>query len=279
MANSFPVRRRHLVYQLKRLRVEAGLTQDDVWKDLGWSRNKIQRIEKGDFVRIKAGDVIAMCSLYQVGKEETDELVEIARQSRQHKPWWLQYDEVLPGAFIGLESEATMIQEFSVSLVPGLFQTRGYIEGLMKRSEGITVAREEFQPRVEMRLERQRSVLERSAPPTILSVIDEAALRREVGGTDVIREQVQHLLELSKRPNIELQVLPYSAGAHAGGGFPFTILGFEGGAGSVVYIETFSDGFYLEDDTEVTRHRLVFSRMQGAAMSVEDSVTFLEGLV
>lgn len=278
MVSEMPVRRRYLISQLRRLRATAGYTQDQVWDAMGWSRDKIQRLEAGKFQRLKAADVIALCQLYGAGEKETGELVEIARQSRYHKPWWFQYTDVLPGAYIELEAEATMIQEFNISLIPGLLQTPDYLAGLMRRSEGITVSSEDLTSRIDMRLERQKAILERSSPPPIVSVIDEAALRRMVGGSEVMRQQMRHLCDLGSRPNIELQVLPFSAGAHSGGGFPFTILGFAGGVGTVVYIETFKDGVYLEDEEEITRHRLVFSRMQAAAMSVEESAVLLEQL-
>ena len=245
---------------------------------MGWSRDKIQRIEAGRFQRIKAADVIALCKYYGASDDEAEELVEIARQSRRNHPWWFQFKDVLPGAFVELESEASVIQDFSITLVPGLFQTPDYIEGLMKRSEGILGGGGNSSSRIEMRLARQKALLERSSPPAIMAVIDEAALRREVGGPDVMREQARHLLTIASKPNIEIQVLPFVAGAHAGGGFPFTILSFPGSSGNVVYIEAFKDGFYLEDEEEITRHRLVFSRMQAAAMSVEDSAAFIEDL-
>ncbi|GAB3477916.1 helix-turn-helix domain-containing protein [Nocardiopsis coralliicola] len=277
MPGGMPVRRRHLIIQLRRMRRAAGLSQDDVWKSLGWSRAKLQRLEAGDFQRVKAGDVMALCQLYEAERAEADELIQIARDSRKNLPWWYQYKDVLPGAFVGLEAEADLIQEFSIGLVPGLFQTRAYIAELLDRAVGIPKA--EIEQRLDIRLERQESVLARPKPPTIMTVIDESAVRREVGGREVMREQIGHLLQLAERPNIQIQVVPFSAGAHAGSSIPFVLLGFDGGsiAGSVVYIESRGDGFYLEDEEEIARHRLIFSRMQGTALSAEDSAAFLEG--
>ncbi|GAA1091870.1 helix-turn-helix domain-containing protein [Nocardiopsis composta] len=279
MAGGMPVRRRHLIIQLRRMRRDAGLSQDEVWKALGWSRAKLQRLEAGEFQRLKAGDVMALCQLYEADKAEAEELVQIARDSRKNLPWWYQYKDVLPGAFIGLEAEASLIQEFSIGLVPGLFQTQEYIAALFERAVGIP--KQEVSKRLEVRLERQRSVLERERPPTIVTVIDEAAVRREVGGEEVMEGQIRHLLDLSERPNIEIQILPFKAGAHAGTSIPFVLFGFDGGsgAGSLVYLETRKDGFYLEEEEEVTDYRLVFSRMQGTAMSVEDSAAFLRAVL
>ncbi|WP_159945542.1 MULTISPECIES: helix-turn-helix transcriptional regulator [unclassified Nocardiopsis] len=279
MATGMPVRRRYLAIQLRRLRSAAKLTQDEVWKDLGWSRAKIQRLEAGSFQRLKAGDIMALCQLYSAPSDVAQELIQIARDSRTHKPWWLQYEDVLPGAFVGLEAEATMIQEFNVGLVPGLLQTERYISALLDAAVGST--REQAAQRLEGRLKRQRNVLEREEPALIFAVIDEAAVRREVGGPQVMREQVLHLLEVGQRPNVEIQILPFKSGAHAAIGLPFTILGFGDGhsSDSVVFLESRGEGFYLEAEHEINRHRLVFSRTQGSALSVQDSAAFLEGLI
>ncbi|WP_026116571.1 helix-turn-helix domain-containing protein [Nocardiopsis valliformis] len=279
MATGVPVRRRYLAIQLKRLRDAAELTQDDVWKDLGWSRAKIQRLEAGDFQRVKAGDVMALCQLYNAPHKVGQELIQIARDSRTDKPWWLQYKEVLPGAFVGLEAEASMIQEVNIGLVPGLLQTESYICALLASAAGST--EEQAAQRLESRLARQRNVLEGPQPPLLLAVIDEAALRRQVGGEQVMREQIGHLLDVGRRPNIEIQILPFASGAHAAAGLPFTILSFGEGnsADSVVFLESRGDGFCLESAEEINRHRLVFSRTQGSALSVQDSAEFLEGLI
>ncbi|MFW5420729.1 helix-turn-helix domain-containing protein [Nocardiopsis sp. CNT-189] len=277
MSNSIPVRRRHLIIQLKKLRSGAGLSQEAVSREMGWDRQKILRIEAGRFQRINSADVVALCKLYGASEEESRELVEIALQARKHKPWWFRYKEVFPGPFVSLEAEATQIQDFTIGLVPGLFQTRAYISALIARSADI--AEDEAVQRIDFRMERQASVLERDSPPAIWSIIDEAALRRKVGGAKVMKEQIAHLCELGKRRNINIQVLPFEAGAHAGGTVPFLILGFEGGTDSVVYIESPGDGFYLEAEEEIARHRLVFDRVQATAMSVEDSADFLAALV
>lgn len=137
MVARMPVRRRYLVIQLKRLRREAGLSQDEVWKALGWSRAKLQRLEAGDFQRLKAGDIMALCQVYKADKAVAEELIQIARDSRAEKPWWIRYKDVLPGAFLGLEAEATLIQEYNIALVPGLLQTRDYATALMRTSVDI----------------------------------------------------------------------------------------------------------------------------------------------
>lgn len=276
MSNSMPVRRRHLIIQLKKLRTAAGLSQHAVSHEMGWDRQKILRIEAGRFQRINSADVMALCKLYGASEDATRELVDIALQSRKHKPWWFRYKEVFPGPFVSLEAEATHIQDFTIGLIPGWFQTREYIAALMARSADVT--EEEAAQRIDFRVERQSAVLDREAPPAIWSIIDEAALRRLVGGPEVMKRQIAHLYELTKRRNINIQVLPFEAGAHAGGTVPFVILGFEGGTDTVVYIESPGDGFYIEAEDEITRHKLVFDRIQATALSVEDSAGLLSDL-
>jgi Predicted transcriptional regulators len=271
-----PVRRRYLIQELKRLRTQRGISQDQVSNQMGWDRGKIHRIENGRLQRIKASDVIALCDFYGASPEETETLATIARNSRQ-KGWWFQYQDVLPGPFLGLEAEAVEISEFSAAIIPGLFQTEDYINSLMDSSIGVAIAPEEKRARVEARLKRQESVLGRAEPPLLWTIIDEAALRRQVGGAQVMKAQIQHLVELSQRPNINIQVLPFAVGAHAAAGLQFTILGFSA-TDSVVYIETDQDGLYLEEHEQIGRYKLIFDRLQASAVSVERSVAFLAAM-
>ncbi|TDQ55409.1 helix-turn-helix domain-containing protein [Actinorugispora endophytica] len=277
MSKAMPVRRRHLIIQLRRLRNEAGLSQSDVSKEMGWDRQKILRIETGRFQRINSADVMALCRLYQASEEQGRKLVEIALQSRRSKEWWFRYKDLFPGHFIEFEAEATEIQDFTVGLIPGLFQTPDYIAALMERAADISEP--EARNRTRARLERQDAIFNRSVPPSIWSVIDEAALRRQVGGAEVMRDQVRHLLELSKREYVNIQVIPFEAGAHAGGTIPFVILGFEGGTDSVVFFESPDDGQYVEDETGIKRHKLIYDRIQATALSVEDSAEFMACLL
>ncbi|MBB6173582.1 transcriptional regulator with XRE-family HTH domain [Nocardiopsis mwathae] len=277
MANEIPVRRRHLITRLKQLRLSSGLTQDDVSGAMGWDRGKIHRLEQGRFKRINAADVVALCGLYKASDEEKDALAEIAKQSRKSS-WWYRYSDVFAGPFIGLEAEALTIEGFNNSLVPGLFQVPEYIQALIEPALDVTVPRDEVQTRIDVRLQRQRSVLDRKNPPHIWLILDESVLRRQVGGVEVMRTQVRHLREMTERPTIDIQVLPFSAGAHAASGFQFTTLGFEG-SDRVVYIETDRDGLYLEEPEQIRRYTLVFDRLQATAMSVEDSARFMDAVV
>ncbi|WP_017623637.1 helix-turn-helix domain-containing protein [Nocardiopsis chromatogenes] len=276
MSGGGPVRRRHLIRELKRLRGAVGMSQDEVSSRMGWDRGKIHRLEGGRLQRIKASDVIALCRLYQVAEEETDNLAEIARESRQ-KSWWYRYKNVFAGPFIGLEAEAAAVYEYSASIVPGLLQTEDYMAALMESSAGLISTQDEKVKRIEARLERQRSLMERADPARLWMILDEAALRRKVGGEEVMRKQIMHLIDVNQRPNVDLQVLPFDVGAHAAAGFQFSLLVFSE-TDSIVYIEADQDGLYLEEEEQIERYRLVFDRLQASAESVERSNSLLASL-
>lgn len=277
MDAGMPIRRRHLITRLRALREARGLSQAEAAKEMGWERAKVLRLEGGKFKRINAADVMGLCQLYGATPEETQALAQIAKNTKRSS-WWYRYTDLFPGPFLGLEAEARTIDVFEPSLIPGLFQTRAYMRSLMERSLGMTIERDELQPRIDVRVQRQHSILERQQPPAIWAILDEAVLRRQVGGAEVMREQIHHLLELTQRPTLHIQVLPFSVGAHAASGFQFTILGF-GAEDSVVYIDSDQDGLYIEEPpARLLRYRLVFDRLQATAMSVEDTHALLTSL-
>lgn len=276
MPNSIPVRRRHLIIQLRKLRTAAGLSQEAASRAMGWERQKILRIEAGRFQRINSADVVALCKLYGASEEASGELVDIALQSRKQKPWWFLYKEVFPGPFVSLEAEASGIQDFSTGVIPGLFQTRDYMAELVRRFADMSET--EGKSRLEFRMKRQEYLLDRESPPLIWTILDEAALRRQVGGQAVMKPQLEHLVNLGSRRHINIQVLPFSVGAHAGGSVPFVVLNFDGDSDSVVYVESTGDGFYLESDEDISRYKLKFDRAQATALSIEDSLDFIASI-
>ncbi|MFC4561317.1 helix-turn-helix domain-containing protein [Nocardiopsis mangrovi] len=260
---------------MRKLRQAAGLSQEEAAAVMGWNRSKIHRLEFGRNQKIKAADVLALCHIYQVPAAETDALAAQARESGK-RGWWHKYSDILPGPYIELEAEATVIRDFEIALIPGLLQTPGYMKALFGRAAGATD--EEVQRRLDVRLERQRILDRKEHPPRLWAIIDEGAIRRMVGGPEVMREQWQHLIDVSRRPNIDIQVLRFEDGAHAGVAGQFVALDFSG-LDQVVYIETERDGFYLESPDQVERYTLVFEKVLATAASIEKSVEFLETLV
>ncbi len=274
MAQGSPVRRRHLVSQLKRLRSEARLSQGEVSKRMGWESGKIIRIETGKFIRLNSADVSELCRLYGSTDELREDLVEIAKASRTQKPWWFQYKDVGIGAFYGLEHEAAKIQEYTVGLVPGLLQHPDYIEAMMAR--GYVPDTEERTRRVEARIQRHSNVLERENPPRIWMILDESCLRCVIGGPEVMAAQLDHLIGLANRPFIDLQILPSAAGMSRNYGF--SLLTFDE-SDRALFVDVPPNGLFFEDREDLLEHEIAFDQLQASALSTAETRTLLKTLI
>lgn len=272
------VRRRRLGTELRRLRELAGVTADQARVRLDCSPSKISRIELGRSPST-ARDVADLLALYQVTDQETvTALIELARQSNQ-RGWWQPYGDLLPDWFegyIGLETEATAISTYETHLVPGLLQAPGYAAAVLaasipRRSE------KDIERQVELRTRRQR-LLTRERPPAVWAILDEAVLRRPVGGTDVLRAQLHHLLDQARLPSLTLQVLPFDAGAHPALGTAFTILRFDAGAGDedMVYIEELDSAIYVERPADVRRYAARMDHIRAAALPPNQSLEMIK---
>ncbi|HVQ94259.1 MAG TPA: helix-turn-helix transcriptional regulator [Mycobacteriales bacterium] len=260
------VRRRRLAIELRRLRSEAGRNLDEVAAHLECSPAKISRIETGQ-VGARVQDVRELLDYYQVTGPDRDALLDLVRQSRQ-RGWWHTYSDMISEAFrtyIGLEDEAASIRSYETHLIPGLLQTEAYSRAIM------TIRRDTPLDEVDrgMRLRSTRKqILTRADPPQLWVVLDEAVLRRPVGGGDVMAEQYEHLATFAGRSNITVQVLPFSAGAHSGGSWPFTILSFADPADPVVaYVETLTIDHYLDRAADVGQYIAEFDHLRSYALS------------
>jgi transcriptional regulator with XRE-family HTH domain len=234
------VGRRRLRTALRRARETAGITQESAATSMDWSLSKLIRIESGA-VTVSTNDVRALLALYGVtDRNLVDELLNVARVARR-RTWWSSFRDTVPSAYasyIGLEAEASEVCFFQPIAVPGLLQTEAYARTIVPVDGPDQVAEEQIQPRVAIRLARQREVLGRSDPPDIRVVIDEAVLRRMTGSVEVMREQLRHLVALGNEEHITIQVLPFSAGNNSVNG-PFIILRYPDPADSdVVYVES-----------------------------------------
>ena len=224
-AETVEVKKRRLRGALRQARIDASMTQKAAAEQLVWSTSKIVRIEQG-IVPVTPTDVRVMLQLYRIADEpRIDELVELAKDAREDKGW-SAFNDVLSSAaleLIGNEPTAKVIYKYEPSVVPGLFQTQEYARALLK-----ALGNSEYQidRRLEVRAQRQE-LLDRPIRPELNFILGEAALSRPVGGDDVMREQLAHLLELSKVNSISIFLLPFSAGAHRGMGSAFTVLQFE----------------------------------------------------
>lgn len=269
------VRRRRLGMELRRLREEAAYTLERVAERLECSDSKISRIETGQ-VGATPRDVRDMLELYGVDGKQRDELMQLAREGRQ-RGWWNTFDDQVIRTLIGFEAAATSVHIYEAMVVPGLLQTVDYAQAVI-RAVRPGLRPEEIKRRVEVRTARQRDLTE-ADPPTLWVIIDEAALRRPVGGPAVMREQLQRLIEAGGWPTVTLQVLPLDAAEHAGMDGSFTIYEFSEADGpAVVYLENATSDLYLETAAELRRYTLLFDHLRAAAMKPKDSSEFLSDL-
>ena len=211
---------------LRRLREAQGVSREDAGWEIRASESKISRMELGR-VGFKERDVADLLSLYGVDDaDERDRLLTLARQANS-PGWWHRYGDVLPSwfqSYLGLEASAALIRTYEVQFVPGLLQTEGYARAVVLLGHG-RARPEEIDRRVALRLQRQ-AILDRDEPVQLWAVVDEAVLRRPIGGTEVMRAQLEALLEATARPNVRLQIVPFTAGGHSAAGGAYTILRF-----------------------------------------------------
>jgi transcriptional regulator with XRE-family HTH domain len=251
--------------QLRRLREAANLTCEEVARSISGSGSKISRLENGR-TGFKVGDLTVLLSLYGVGEEESATLLALAKQANM-PGWWHYFGDAVPGWFapyLGLEGAASVIRTHEIQFVPGLLQTRDYARAVIRQGYDDPTA-DQVERRVAMRMRRQDLLL-RENPPRLWAVIDEAALRRPIGGRAVMREQLRHLIWLSRLPHVSVQILPFSAGLVAAAG-AMTMLRFpEGELPDVVYLEQFAGARYLDKQAETEPYAHVLNQLGTAAM-------------
>jgi transcriptional regulator with XRE-family HTH domain len=273
------VRRRRLALELRRLREAARLTCEEVADHLECSASKISRVETGR-VSVSPRDVRDMLELYGVPVAQRERLVQLARDSRQ-KGWWHAFSDTMQPQFatyVGLESAASEIRIYEVSLIPELLQTEDYARVVI-RSGMMSSPSEDVERQVQLRMARQPAIT-RADPPKVWAVLDEAALRRQVGGPGLMRLQLEHLLAQAALPNVAVQVIPFGGGAHPAMGRPFIILVFpERVDTDVVYLEDLTSALYLEDMAEVDRYNVFFNHLRATALSFDDSSALIASVL
>jgi DNA-binding XRE family transcriptional regulator len=251
-----PTVRRMLVgARLRRLRVEVGLSREEAAEAIRASEWKIHRLENGQ-VGFKDRDIIDLLGRYGVNDPaEVADFLALAREANA-PGWWQHYGDVLPQWFrtyVDLESAASLIRTYEGQFVPGLLQTDGYMRAVVQGAH-LEESPEEVGRRVRLRMARQ-VLLTRQDPPRLWAVVDEAALRRPVGGPEVMRGQLERLVEATKLPNVTLQILPFNSGAHAAMAGAFSILRFsDRELPDVVYLEHLTSALYLDKRDEVERY-------------------------
>ncbi|MEW2611755.1 helix-turn-helix transcriptional regulator [Streptomyces sp. NPDC047880] len=275
------VRRRKLGAELRALRSSAGLTSGEAARQVGWHQSKVSRIETGTS-GVKPADVRSLLDAYGVADPQLRELLMVLAGSddnggRHH--WSHAYRGALPPTyrdFISLESQAGAMRTLETTVVPGLLQTPEYARAVTRAAvEGLSEDR--LDTLVEVRLARQ-DVLRADPPLELSAVLDEAVLRREVGGPGVMARQRERLIEAARLPQVRLQVLPFAAGAHIGVTGPFVILSFSSTSDlDVVVLDHLTSSLYLERKEDLQAYTEAFNALQIHALSPEDSLDFIAG--
>jgi transcriptional regulator with XRE-family HTH domain len=268
MAMGPTVRRRRLGTELRRLRDHSGYKLEEVASQLGVAPSTLSRIETGKAPTKTAylHQMLEMYGVTEVGQRQI--LVDMAREGHR-KGWWADYDDVLPSGFdiyVGLEAETAAVRSYEVSVVHGLLQTADYARAVLGEMFPRHTA-DQIERLVNLRMTRQRR-FDDDPPLELWAILDEAVIRRAVGGPECMRGQLEHLITQAGRQGVTVQVLPFSTGAHAGHGGPFSILEFpERSDSEVAYVESGAGNLYLEKDREVRARAEAFDRLRAAALS------------
>ncbi|MEU6080213.1 helix-turn-helix transcriptional regulator [Streptomyces sp. NPDC047108] len=269
---------RRLGGELLRLRTAAGLTQPQAADALSATAAKIAKMERG-WVPFRDPDVRALCALYGLSDQKAvDALLEVAKLDRERRKasgWWKRYPDVAIAEYLAMEDAAVRIRTWQVALVPGLLHTPEYTAALA-RDQAMIDDPDEIQQCVEVKQNRQRR-LHGETPLNVWAVVWESVLRQRVGGVDVMRRQLEHLLRVSHYPNVSFQVVPFSAGGFPGMIGPFNIVTFaEPTALDVVYADNPSGMICLESESGALAHDKIFDRTVRLALSERDSRDLVE---
>ena len=266
--------------QLQALREKARMSYADAAEVIyssEWTVRRMERAEGG----LKPLTVKALLIAYGVTDvREIDTFLSLAREAS--KPgWWHRYGDALPDWFkvaVGLEESASLIRAYEPQVVPGLLQTEAYARAITQASFPAETS-EESERRVALRLARQ-DLLKRPAPPEYWVVLEETVLRRPIGGSDVMREQIGHLIEMAERPSVTVQVLPFSAGWHPAMYGMFNIYRFpEGAMPEVVYSESLTGAYYLNKPDETAKYSDALDQMTAQAATPDQTVTILRQIL
>jgi transcriptional regulator with XRE-family HTH domain len=265
---------------LRRLREASHITPAEAGDAIRATHSKISRLERGRS-GAKQRDVADLLTLYGVTDEaERETVLELARQAGA-PGWWQQYNDVLPRWFelyVGLERAASVIRTYEVQFVHGLLQTEDYARAVILIANS-HASEDEIDRRVSVRMKRKQLLTQRGAPE-LWTVLDEAVLRRPPSGPEVMRAQLEHLLEMTDLPNVTLQIVPFDAGPHAAAGGPFTILRFpEPDLPDLVYLEQLDSATYLDHPDQVVNYMTVMDQLCVQALSKRASIQMLRALL
>lgn len=263
--------------ELRRLREAAGIKIEETARELGCSHTRVSRIETGHKGAVaKPDEVRKMCALYGVTDERQIQVLLDMLSNSQKRGWWDSYADVLPSGldtYFALESVARTERAWEPLLVHGLLQTRDYARAVY--SAWGTHRPQDIPTLADARVERQKALTREVDPLEFWLVLDEAVISRPLGGSEVMRDQLHHLIDMAKRPNITLQVLPFNKGGHPGLGGSFSLLEFETDP-TVVYVESLAGNLYLEKRPDVRRFVGMLDLLRATALAPDDTTALLE---
>jgi hypothetical protein len=266
--------------QLRKLREQAGISRDDAGYQIRASGSKISRMELGR-VSFRERDVSDLIDFYGViDPVQREGLLALVREANA-APWWQKYGDAMPDWFamyVGLEESASLIRGYDAQFVPGLLQTEEYARAVISQAS-TWVTDTELDRRLALRMGRQK-MMARENPPRFWSVMDEAVLRRPIGGPEVMRGQLQRLITVAEEPHITLQIMPFRFGGHAAEGGSFTILRFaDPEMSDIVYMEQLTSALYLDKSDDLDRYAAVMERLSVTASSPEQTREILAGML
>ncbi|MFG1705120.1 helix-turn-helix domain-containing protein [Nonomuraea sp. M3C6] len=265
--------------QLRKLREAKNVTREEAGHLIRGSESKISRMELGR-VGFKERDVADLLTLYGVVDHQARSAVLELVATANEPGWWHRFNDVLPTwfqAYVGLEEAAARIRTYEVQFVPGLLQTKEYARAVVTAGSA-GIGAEEIARRVDLRLERQR-MFDRPDGPIFWAVIDEAALRRPIGGAEVMRAQIEHLIDLMRQPSITIQIMPFSFGGHSAEGGAFSILRFpDADLPDVVYVEQLASALYLDKREDVDRYTEVIERLCAVSTTPDETIELLRSI-
>lgn len=264
--------------QLRRLREACGMSRETAADVIRGSEAKMSRLELGR-TGFKHRDVVDLLTAYGVTDEAEREAV-LALARRANEPgWWQSYNDVMPGwlgMYVGLEQAASIIRSYEAQFMPGLLQTEAYAQAVI--GLGQAPRPEDMKERVALRMRRQQ-LLEDPQSPDYWVVLDEAVLRRTIGDHAVMRDQLDHLISVMKRPQVIVQILPFDRSGQVASGGPFTLLRFaQTDLPDIVYLEQLTSAFYLDKREDVQTYLEVIDRLSATALTPRESIDYVAGV-
>lgn len=276
MASDSPtLRRRELAARLRKLRLESGKSIEEIAERLLCHPTKISRMETAKRAA-SLRDVRDLCGIYEVDDRERDELMRLARDARQ-QGWWQHYGDLGIAPLIGLQDAASSITDYESCAVPSLLQTEEYARWVIRGSSP-RMRQEVVEERVEARMRRQE-ILKKEEPPRFWALLDESVLHRHIGSRDIMKRQLEKIVDVGRQSNVTIQTIPFRVGAHPGLNSTFVFMEFDDpGLSPVVFVEGLVGSIYLEREVDIARYREAVEHLRAAALGPVDSLSFISHL-